>query len=452
LPATEEIGTASKRAVVKDAREYLGGRVARSALEDGALLARLGHSLRDLLGLWLERIAEARLGGDDEATYLLTEGLKRNLEQIVGAVLTRVRAAAREEILTQLALLFQDFSPADIEREDVEEGDGLERVERLLSRFAADLSAQIARRFWLAELLGESAEAAAASLTKDTLLGRAVSRRFEARLSTILTSEWTLAANLTRCEVLTQVSEGEPGLLVKYLYFDRAPCDGSCIAWATGGIGGQGIYPADQAPMPVADTHPNCRCVLTAWREGAEFVGEPDAPYGEKPTLSNSPKRLLQRAAQATRAKRSRQQILRAHRLGRSGERRLGKWLEERGRRIVTDPRKKPLTGHGPDATTIRTVGGKRVAEFWDNKAYRKSRTVSSSSALENLQKPTAQAEGLRKAVEKSNLSEAEKEKLLGEIEEKTICYRRVVSNAGGKARPGPSLGEKGIDFQKMGD
>lgn len=35
-----------------------------------------------------------------------------------------------------------------------------------------------------------------------------------------------------------------------------------CEEKAKGGVNGDGIYPIDEAPHPVTDTHINCRCQL----------------------------------------------------------------------------------------------------------------------------------------------------------------------------------------------
>jgi hypothetical protein len=150
--------------------------------------------------------------------------------------------------------------------------------------------------------------------------------------------------------------------------------------------------------------------------------------------------------AAAARAKK-----LAAHALGSIGERKLAEWLENSGRKLILDPRKRPLTASGPDAITVIWKDEKCVVEFWDNKAWTSSRTASGSSALEKLgESKGAMRDALEKALGKSDLTELERTNILKALDEGRGKFSRVVSNAGGRARPGPSLERKGIRFEEI--
>ncbi len=597
----QQTAAALEKAAAEEARAYLGGEIARSAQKNRALLARFRRVLRALLAQVLEKIGEALTDGDGESARVLLIALEEGLEQVLRLALTYASTAAREEILRELTLLFPDSSPEDRLQQRPEEVLDFERLKWLVSRFTRDLAGEIPRRFQLAELLEESPETAAASLTRNTVLGRGVSSRFGARLSTIAISEWTLAANQTRCMALSDASRDVPQLRVKFLYFGTGPCDGTCVAWAQGGEGGEGIYVLAEAPMPVEDTHPNCRCVLAPWLqkhrslldvdrrllesliggeeysyfdpefrrgfnegfiesinlpamlggiwqaakhlwtseskwETAKEFGKAAAkgtwqsledlsaedPYkrgrargstlidillspaggasvakagtrgvstiGKAATItgkvrkvakkaasiSKKARKAIKKAAKGGKRKRARakpwlsravkkvgkaakkprtwRQIKRALRRGRIGELRLGKWLEKSGRKFILDPRKKRLNAPGPDAITYRWEGNRCIVELWDNKAWKKSRAVSGSKALERLGRGKAFERELPKWLEKSGLERSEARRILKAMDENRMVCDLIMSNAGGRARAGPSLTRKGIRFQHISD
>jgi len=569
--------------VAKEARAYLGGEAARSAQRESALLARFRRVLRGLLNLALERLGEALANEDEDVAQALLAALQENLRLVLTAALSYAQGQAAEEILKELALLLPEpfgrivatpqRRPAEVvwrENPPLLSFQRTERVERLLSRFIDDLFREARRRFWLAELLEESTEVAAASLSEDTILARSLSRRFRARLSTLLASEWTLAANQARFSLLSQAAQGAPELKAKFLYFDTGPCDGSCVAWASGGLRGDGVYALNEAPMPVEDTHPNCACRLAPWTPGIQlasltFTYESEAEKAR--TLGKDPvsvwleaageglveglnplemlrgleaaidyvrksknkwqaiKELakgamvetgrglkeavtfgdprkhgraigsllpdlaitiltggggvvkagtkpLSRLGEVAKAAKKAEEIVKkakkarpgaagralprggvaGHGLARAGERRLAEWLEKSGRKFILDPRKRAITAAGPDAITYYWKGNRCIVEFWDNKAWTQSRAVSSSSALERLGNDREIAKNLRKWLDKSGLPREEIKGIKEAISQDKALFIRKVSNAGGKARPGPSLVKKGILFEEMAE
>lgn len=532
--------------------------MARSASRNGALLARYRAILRELLGLALERAGESLAEGDegDEGGAGSVLGdLQEGLVGILRAGLMEARAIARAEVLMELNALAPSLSAADYSLPGTEREADAEHIEQLVSRFIKDLRNEVRRRFQTAEVMGEDAAAAAASLTNNTILARAIDPQYKRRLETIINSEWRRASNWERWGTLVFAKKYLPDLMVQYVYFDEAKCDGSCLKWALGGDYLAGIYELDKAPEPVRDTHPNCRCILAPWLPGRGIVDLPvlhdenqdilkgigegfldsinpleiwrglEATYchiadsrnrwlaikdlgkgigtgllqsvtdlwafdtprkqgraigglipdivlsfvggigavkaglksvttaGEGARIVGRAERALQEAGKAAKVAEeaaARARKLAAHALGSIGERKLAEWLEKSGRKLILDPRKRPLTASGPDAITVIWKDGECVVEFWDNKAWTSSRTASGSSALERLEDAKVAKNELLKAIKKSGLPESEKSLILKAIEQKKYVTERIVTNAGGQARNGPSLVRKGIKFQEI--
>lgn len=552
---TKELDAAAV-AAAEEAHGYLGGLTARSAQRDSALLARYRQVLQELLRLALSEIAEALLNGDSATAQAILAVLQAYVEALLNSAIYLAHSAAWQDCLEEVRRLLGELSPDDMPQTSAQKPAQSGNLGRVLRRFFRDLRGEIPKRFRQAELLGESPQAAAASLSEDSIVGRALASAFGARLSTILVSEWSLAVNDSRSAALSATGRTQPEALVKFLYFDRAPCDGSCIRWATGGIDGKGIYPLSAAPRPVEDTHPNCRCVLAPWSEEAEFLlglfEEPEEEYvifleslgggfwesidprgfvsGLRALIDYLKKhkrkgqairellrgagadflktlkeagsfddprvtghamgslipdillafvpvareakaaKAVAGAGRAARAARRGGRALEAvadlsglaeravsrrggsagHALGRAGEVRLAEWLQQSGRRILFDPRSRSMFRSGPDAITLRWRGSRCIFEFWDNKAWSESRTVSGSSALEQLALEPISKDELRIILYRSSLSPSDKARVERALRHDSYEVLRTVSSAGGQARPGPTLHRKGIGFQKV--
>lgn len=555
MPCKDKKDTAQQRAV-KEAKNYLGGELARSASRNGALLARYRGILRELLGLALEMAGESLAEGDEGGAWSVLGGLQEKAIQLFAVALTDARLVARAEALAELNLLAPGLSLANGAQTGDRENDDAERIGQWAARFMGDLGKEIKQRFWTAKLMGEDARTAAASLTSNTLAGRAIEPRYGKRLETAISTEWRRASNEERWRTLVFAKKYLPDLKVKYVYFDEARCDGSCLKWATGGLQKDGVYELSSAPMPIGDTHPNCRCILAPWLPGRGIVDLPvlhdenqdilkgigegfldsinpleiwrglEATYchiadsrnrwlaikdlgkgigtgllqsvtdlwafdtprkqgraigglipdivlsfvggigavkaglksvttaGEGARIVGRAERALQEAGKAAKVAEeaaARARKLTAHALGSIGERKLAEWLEKSGRKLILDPRKRPLTASGPDAITVIWKDGECVVEFWDNKAWTSSRTASGSSALERIGSERGSLKRtLESALEKSNLPETEIKRIKSAINNNNIAYDRVISNAGGNARSGATLEKKGIRFEPI--
>ena len=265
MRATKELDAAAV-AAAEEAHGYLGGLTARSARRDSALLARYRQISHELLITMLEKIGSVLTEENTEdANAILLDGIN-SIKDVAKAGIACARLLARYDCLSELGLP-ADLSPDSLSQSREQELLDFGDIEGLMERFRRDLSKAIKQRFRRAAVLDEEAVVAAASLVESNVLGLSLASSFNSRLSTIMGSEWTLEANRVRRSLLVEAALVLPRLLVKYLYFDRALCDGSCLSYASGGPFGQGVYRIDDAPMPILDTHPNCRCLLAPWME-----------------------------------------------------------------------------------------------------------------------------------------------------------------------------------------
>jgi hypothetical protein len=269
LPAKTQVDPARIRAVVEEARNYLGGQIARSTLEDGVLLARLKEIAGGFLAQALRDLGEAKAEENDEQVRAVLLELEACLTRLITLSQTIAHASAQADLLAELE---RNYGPSLFEKltdEITDPWPNIEKSTRTIERYVVDLHEAVERRFLTAELLAEDVQTAQVSLYRDTIIGRSLLRGLMARLATIITSEWTFVVNNARLTLFPFFGGGlGEQSLVKYLYFDERPCDGSCVEWATGGPLGDGSYPVYDAPTPVKDTHPNCRCQLVPWQPG----------------------------------------------------------------------------------------------------------------------------------------------------------------------------------------
>lgn len=99
--------------------------------------------------------------------------------------------------------------------------------------------------------------------------------------------------------------------------------------------------------------------------------------------------------------------------------------------------------------TVHRTKSGDMVIEVWDNKARSKSVTISNSKVLSRLKdNPEALREEIKKALSRATkLTRQEKDAVLRALHKYRLPVLFNVSNAGGKARAGRKLAERGLKF-----